>query len=198
MTAPAPHALEARDRKPSWTGRDLLVLGARLALGTLFIYMGMNKALEPIDFLKAIREYRMIPEQPPLLINLIAALLPWIEVTCGVLLVLGIAVRGNALLLLVMLVAFTIIVTLRALHIYHTENIPFCAIKFDCGCGTGEEWICHKIPQNLGLSALSLVVLFSRSRRWCLRGELFRPEECTARTADPNFEHQAITSAWPD
>ena len=67
-----------------------------------------------------------------------------------------------------------------------------------CGCGAGEEWICHKIPQNLGLSVLSLIALFSRSRRWCLRGELFVPEEDTARTTNPNLERQAITSAWPD
>jgi hypothetical protein len=73
-----------------------------------------------------------------------------------------------------MLLAFTAIVTLRALHIYNTSEIPFCAIKFDCGCGAGEEWICHKIPKNLGLCALSLVVLLSRSRRWCLRGDLPR------------------------
>jgi len=152
----------------------LLPLAARLVLGGLFIYMGYNKAVEPIDFLKLVREYHMIPEHPPLLLNLIAVTLPWLEVFCGILLVLGVAVRGNALLLLAMLIAFTIIVTARALHIYSIEDIPFCAIKFDCGCGAGEEWICHKIPKNLGLCALSVIVLLSRSRRWCLRGDLFR------------------------
>jgi uncharacterized membrane protein YphA (DoxX/SURF4 family) len=155
------------------TGVPLLI--ARLALGGLFIYMGLEKAINSVDFLKMVREYHMVPEQPPLLLNLIAAVLPWLEVLCGLLLIAGTALRGTALLLLAMLVGFTAVVALRALSIYAGQQIPFCAIKFDCGCGTGEEWICHKIPKNLGLCLLSLIVLFSKSRRFCLRGDLFRP-----------------------
>jgi len=166
-----------------FTANHAVMMAARLILGVLFIYMGLNKALHPIDFLKLVREYHMIPEHPPLMLNLIAAVLPWLEVLCGALLVLGVAVRGNALLLLVMLVAFTVIVTVRALHIYHAGDIPFCAIKFDCGCGAGEEWICHKIPKNLGLCLLSLVVLLSRSRKWCLRGDLFGSSHEAASTS---------------
>jgi uncharacterized membrane protein YphA (DoxX/SURF4 family) len=172
---------DALDGRRPWTGADLLMLGARLTLGVLFIYMGMSKALEPIEFLKAVREYRMIPEQPPILLNLTAAVLPWLEVVCGLLLVLGIALRGNALLLLTLLIGFTAIITARALHIHNTQGIAFCAIKFDCGCGVGEEWICHKLPQNLGLIVLSIIVLVSRSRRWCLRGELFGTDRHTTR-----------------
>jgi uncharacterized membrane protein YphA (DoxX/SURF4 family) len=163
-----PNLLARIDR----TGVPLLI--ARFALGGLFIYMGLEKALNPVDFLKMVREYHMVPEQPPLLLNLIAAVLPWLEVLCGLLLIAGTALRGTALLLLAMLVGFTAVVALRALNIHATQHLPFCAIKFDCGCGTGEEWICQKIPKNLGLCLLSLIVLLSRSRRFCLGGDLFR------------------------
>jgi len=143
-------------------------------LGGLFIYMGWNKVVDPVDFLKLVRQYHMVPEQPPLLLNLIAAALPWIEVWCGLLLIAGVALRGAALSILLMLIGFTIIVSIRAIGIHQAEGIPFCDVKFDCGCGAGEEWICEKIPKNLGMSLLSLIVLASRSRNLCLRGDLFR------------------------
>jgi len=154
------------------TGVPLLII--RLVLGGLFVYMGIEKALNPIDFLKVVREYHMVPEQPPIMLNLIAAALPWIEIWCGCLLIAGVALRGSAMLLLVMLVAFTVMIALRALHIHDTQSIPFCEIEFDCGCGNGVEWICGKIPKNIGLSILSLIVLLSRSRKLCLRGDVFR------------------------
>ena len=154
------------------TGIPLLI--TRLVLGGLFIYMGFGKAVAPTDFLKMVREYHMVPEQPPILLNLIAAALPWIEIWCGCLLIAGVALRGSALALLIMLVGFTIIVTLRALDIHNTQAIPFCEIEFDCGCGTGVEWICGKIPENIGLCVLSLIVLLSRSRKLCLWGDVFR------------------------
>jgi len=160
------------------TGIPLLV--TRLVLGGLFVYMGIEKALVPTDFLKMVREYHMVPEHPPLMLNLIAASLPWLEIWCGCLLIAGVALRGSALTLLVMLVGFTIVVTLRALHIHHTQAIPFCAIEFDCGCGAGVEWICGKIPKNIGLCILSLIILLSRSRKLCLWGDVFRPPSSSA------------------
>ncbi len=167
MTA-EPGLLRRLDR----TGVPLVL--ARIALGVMFVYTGIEKAINPVDFLKMIHEYHMVPEQPPILLNSMAAVLPWLEVLCGLLLIAGVALRGTALLLLAMLVGFTGAVALRALHIYNAQDIAFCAIKFDCGCGTGEEWICEKIPKNLGLGLLSLIILLSASRRLCLRGDLFK------------------------
>jgi hypothetical protein len=74
--------------------------------------------------------------------------LPWFEVVCGLLLLGGIGVRGSALMLLVMLVPFSLIVLQRALAIQTAQAIPFCAIRFDCGCGAGEVIVCHKLLEN--------------------------------------------------
>jgi len=126
----------------------------------------------PGRFARVIKEYGIVPESMPLLLNLIAAALPWFEVMCGVLLIAGVAVRGSALFLLVMLIGFTALVTIRAVGIYHAGGISFCQIKFDCGCGAGEVYICNKIAENATLSLLALVALASRSRRFCLRARL--------------------------
>ena len=157
-----------------WDQTGVPFLVARVLLGVVFILMGAAKTSDPAGFLKMIREYHMFPEQTYLLMNLTAVVLPWLEVVCGMLLLLGLATRGSALLLAMLLAAFTVAVAARAIGIYHAGNIPFCAIKFDCGCGAGEQYICTKIPENTGLFLLSLIVLLSRSRRLGL-ADLIRP-----------------------
>jgi uncharacterized membrane protein YphA (DoxX/SURF4 family) len=136
-------------------------------MGMIFVYMGLNKALHPVDFLKILREYNMVENH--LLLNLIAAVLPWFEVLCGLLLLLGIAVRGSALLLIGMLVSFSIAIIGRALAIHAAGSISFCEIRFDCGCGAGEVIVCHKLLENASLLFMSLLLVIGRGNRWCLR-----------------------------
>ena len=152
---------------------DLLTLLGRWLLGGAFLYLGLNKALHPVEFLKLMRQYDIT--QDAFLLNSIAAALPWFEVFCGLLLLAGVAVRGTALTLAVMLVPFTLVVLHRALLLEAARNIPFCAVSFDCGCGSGEEFICRKLAENLGLFALSLWLLVGRGRRFSLRFSLLRP-----------------------
>ena len=38
---------------------DLFAVLARWLLGVMFIYMGLNKALHPVDFLKLVRQYEI-------------------------------------------------------------------------------------------------------------------------------------------
>lgn len=160
---------------PSPSSRPLPEVAAvltRWLLGALFVYMGLNKALHPVDFLKLVREYDLV--QTPLLLNAIAAALPWFEVFCGVLLLAGVAVRGSALMLVLMLVPFTLVVLRRALVIHAASAIPFCAVKFDCGCGTGEVYICHKLVENTLMIILSAWLLAGHGRRLALRCQLWK------------------------
>jgi putative oxidoreductase len=159
-------------------GREVLVLAARWILGGVFIYMGLIKALHPVDFLKVLRQYEMVESH--VLLNVIAAMLPWFEVLCGLLLLAGVAVRASALVLIGMLVPFTFIVLKRALAIHAAKAIAFCAISFDCGCGGGEVIICHKLVENGLLILLSVFLLCVRASRWCLRYELLKSSPATA------------------
>ena len=88
--------------------------------------------------------------------NCIAIGVPWVEVFCGLLLLAGIAVRGTALLLAGMLAVFTVAVFHRALGVQAALAVPFCSVKFDCGCGGGPEFICAKLPENLGMFLLAV------------------------------------------
>lgn len=149
---------------------DVAAVAARLILGGLFIYMGLGKALQPVEFLKLVRQYDLV--QNHILLNLVAAMLPWIEVFCGVLLVSGIAIRGAALITFAMLVPFTLAVANRAWHIHALQSIPFCAVKFDCGCGTGEIIICRKIVENGLLILLAIWLTVKPGSRFCTRFRL--------------------------
>lgn len=159
------------------TGVPLLI--ARCALGGVFVYLGCLKLDDPMAFLKELHLYDTLPERPAMLLNSVALVLPWLEVACGVALILGFWLRGSALMLGGMLVTFMVALYFRAVGIVETEAIPFCAVKFDCGCGTGVRITCHKLLENAGLLLLCIMILFSRRRLYCLSsmftGERFLP-----------------------
>jgi uncharacterized membrane protein YphA (DoxX/SURF4 family) len=142
------------------------VLG-RWLVGLLFVYMGLSKALHPDKFLNLVRQYEMVGN--PYVLNAIAAGLPWFEVFCGLLLVAGIAVRGSALMLLLMLTAFTPLVLKRALVLAAASGTRLCLVRFDCGCGLGEVNACNKLVENCLLMVFSAWLLSGRGRRLSLR-----------------------------
>jgi putative oxidoreductase len=146
---------------------DFATVASRWLLGLLFVYTGLLKGLDPVAFLKLVRQYDLV--RTPFLLNSVAATLPWFEVFCGLLLLAGIAVRGTALTLTCVLIPFTAVVWHRALILQGARAIPFCAVKFDCGCGTGEVFICHKLLENAGLIFLALWLLAGRGRLLALR-----------------------------
>jgi uncharacterized membrane protein YphA (DoxX/SURF4 family) len=141
---------------------DWLAILVRWGMGGLFIYMGLSKAVQPVEFLKLVREYDMVTN--PYLLNAIAIGLPWFEVFCGVLLIAGVAVRGTALMLVLMLIPFTALVLDRALQIADAKSLAFCSVKFDCGCGAGEVYICSKLIENALLTMSSLWLLTGKGQ----------------------------------
>ncbi len=149
-----------------WGGQDLGTVLARAVVGGLYVYMGLSKALQPVEFLKLMRQYELVDH--PVVLNLLAATLPWFEVFCGLLLLSGVAVRGAALMSLAMLVPFTVVVWQRAVDLQAAGQLPFCAVRFDCGCGAGEVGICSKLLENGLLILLSLWLLIAPRLRACL------------------------------
>jgi uncharacterized membrane protein YphA (DoxX/SURF4 family) len=131
-------------------------------LGICFVYLGLNKAWNPTDFLKAVHQYGWVDQT--LFLTWIAALLPWLEVFCGLLLLVGFWLRGAAFVVFGMLVFFSGIILHRALRIHETTGIDFCEIRFDCGCGNGAVLVCRKLVENALLTALSLALVLSRKR----------------------------------
>lgn len=93
----------------------------RIALGVVFIAASVDKIQNPQSFAENIANYRMMPYQ---LINLVAIMLPWIEIVTGSLLVMGIWTKANAVIASGMLVVFSLAI-LQALM----RNLDI-----SCGC----------------------------------------------------------------
>jgi uncharacterized membrane protein YphA (DoxX/SURF4 family) len=161
--------------QPSWkrAGVNLFTVLARWLLGAAFFYLGLTKALYPVEFLKLMRQYDLT--QHAVLLNALAAALPWFELFCGLLLLAGVAVRGTALTLALLLAPFTLLVWHRALLLQAAQHIPFCAVGFDCGCGNGKEFVCRKLLENLVFLILSVWLLWGRGRQFSLRFSLVKP-----------------------
>jgi uncharacterized membrane protein YphA (DoxX/SURF4 family) len=167
----AQDAMTTSDKeKPPHHWLDCLGLACRLVLAVLFIYMGLTKAMHPELFLKQVRQYELTSNS--LLLNSIAAALPWFEVFCGLMLMTGVGVRGTALLILLMLIPFTIVVFRRAVAISDLQHMAFCAVRFDCGCGGGEVLICRKLAENCVLMLLACGPLAGYGSRFAARFSL--------------------------
>ena len=83
----------------------LLVMICRLVLGVVFIYASWDKLLDPAGFAQNIHHYRMVPYA---LLHPFAVFLPMLEMVVGVALILGIQLRGAALLTLLMNLMFIV------------------------------------------------------------------------------------------
>ncbi len=166
---PAPH-------RKTWLGRadqtGIPLALARLLMGVLFVWMGSAKIQDPINFLKLMRQYHILDEQSGYwAMNLIAVVLPWMEVVCGAVLLAGVAVRAAGLVSAGMLLVFTPMILTRGLELFHQGAAAnFCDVKFDCGCGAGEVFVCSKLLENSALLLAAVIAILSRSQRFCLSG----------------------------
>jgi len=137
----------------------LMVWIYRIVVAVVLLYAGVKKVWMPMEFARLLKEYQILPNQ---LLNLVAVMLPWIEVVCGVCFITGLWLRGTALLLSGMNAVFAIAIAFRAWLIMATTGIGFFDLTFDCGCGFGVVYIPTKIVENLLLVAVGMLVLFSR------------------------------------
>jgi putative oxidoreductase len=127
-----------------------LLLLFRVVLGGLFIYAGVVKVGDPLDFAQDIRNYRLVGQS---LSFIAAVVLPWLEILAGAFLIAGVWKRGAALVitgLLVFFIVLTLVTMARGLDI-------------DCGCfgslSRKSGW--SVVFEDLGMLALSLSILFA-------------------------------------
>jgi uncharacterized membrane protein YphA (DoxX/SURF4 family) len=155
--------IASSERPRRWDASGWPQLLARLTFGIIMITFAVPKIITPIDLLKEVHSYNILPEEPAILLNLVAVCLPWFELIGSLALILGLARRTVSLLFTGLLVVFTTLVLYRAVGLHQQLGGAFCNIKFDCGCGHGEVYICRKALENLGLIILALYCLVSRS-----------------------------------
>jgi putative oxidoreductase len=131
-----------------------LLVAFRLVLGGLFIYAGVVKVLDPLDFAQNIRNYRLVGQS---LSFVVAVVLPWLEILAGVVLAAGIWKRASALIisgLLVFFLLLTLVTIARGLDV-------------DCGCfgALSRKSGFGVVLEDLGMLFMGLSLLFAPERR---------------------------------
>ncbi|MCX6967904.1 MAG: DoxX family protein [Verrucomicrobia bacterium] len=121
----------------------------RIALGALFVYAGMRKALDPGAFLQSIENYQILPHAAAVSS---AFFLPYLEIFCGTALGFkrlqsgALAILGG---LMCVFIAALLAAWLRGLNI-------------DCGCfgeGDGKPHYALTLARDLGiLAALAFLI----------------------------------------
>ena len=105
----------------SWLSHPWLTVRVQIALGVIFIVAALPKLTDPPSFAHMIYNYRLVPGG---VINLAALIMPWLEVLCGLALVLGIWTRAARDLIALLLIVFIIAIAINLLR----------GNAIDCGC----------------------------------------------------------------
>lgn len=138
---------------------DAVGLLARLLLAGVWLASGVIKASNLAETEVAVRGYQLLPES---LVVPVAAVLPYLEIAVGVLLVLGLATRLAAILSLLLLAAFLVGVISAAAR----------GLSIDCGCFGGGGQVAAGDTQYtweiLRDSGLVLVAGYLLVRPWSL------------------------------
>jgi uncharacterized membrane protein YphA (DoxX/SURF4 family) len=134
----------------------------RWILGAILIYSSWHKLLEPAQFARILYQYDLFPATA---VNLVAVFVPFLQLIVGAAFISGIYPRSSALLCAVMLLLFTVTLTVNVLRGHH----------FDCGCFSISEIGSGMSPKmsilrNLALLVMGLYLLWFPEKRWgCLR-----------------------------
>jgi|DewCreStandDraft_4_1066084.scaffolds.fasta_scaffold00209_127 uncharacterized membrane protein YphA (DoxX/SURF4 family) len=125
-----------------------LSLIIRIIAGCIFIFFSLDKISEPLKFAQDITRYQLLPQ---LFINVLAVIIPWIELIVGIFLIAGIRLRATATLYNILMLVFTsavISAIARGLSID------------DCGCSahtTPADW--WKVLENSIMLLLGIYIM---------------------------------------
>ena len=93
----------------------------RLFLGAVFIFASWHKIISPDQFAVILYGYDVFPH---VLINVLAIVIPFVELVCGMTLVTGLLKRSGLILINVMLAGFIFLISFNLIRGH----------EFDCGC----------------------------------------------------------------
>lgn len=131
------------------------LLFLRVSLGLVFVYAGILKIRDPIAFAGSVAAYKLLPY---FFNYLVAATIPWVELTCGLLLIFGYRVRAAAGITAAMNILFIVLLASTIVR----------GLDIDCGCFRqgGEKtsaWIA--IMRDILFLSVALILVTEQKER---------------------------------
>lgn len=124
-----------------------LIFAFRFLVGFIFIIAAIPKIADPSSFAKSIQAYQLIPT---ILINITALVIPWVELLIGIFLIVGVLLRGSAILSAGLFAAFSIIIAVSLIR----------GLTIDCGCfgpnSSPLSWM--RFWEDIGLLLVSILI----------------------------------------
>ena len=139
--------------------RSLLALFSRIVLGVVLIYASIDKIIHPDAFAKLIGNYNVLPFG---LENVVAIILPTLELIVGCCLILGIMLDGSAIITAGMMIVF----------IFALSQAMIRGIDVSCGCFNvseaeeGSQIGFRRIIVEIIFLGLSIMLLNRGDRKW--------------------------------
>jgi uncharacterized membrane protein YphA (DoxX/SURF4 family) len=150
---------EQSELSPLGVGRSALDVGRFLlrildfALACIFLYAGVVKAIDPVQFANDIDNFKILPW--PISVAL-AFYLPWLEIFCALSLVFRFLYRGALSILIVLMLTFTLGIIAAKLR----------GLDITCGCfgHASQHWsFSSHLATNLAILAALLALFFKAS-----------------------------------
>jgi putative oxidoreductase len=128
---------------------EYLSFALRVYVGYFFIYASLSKIPHPAQFAEAVANYRLIPYA---FVNFIAVVLPWIELTTGLFLVIGFKSKSSIIVIGVLLIMFDIMILINM----------YLGSPITCGCydTVGEPIGWKKVLENGLMLAFSVQIYY--------------------------------------
>ena len=126
-----------------------LALVLRFYIRGLFIYASMYKINYTAEFAETIASYQIVPYMA---VNIMAVVLPWIELICGVLLIAGIRARAAVVFIGLMMTMFTLAIFINLMR----------GASISCGCfhTMGEKISWSTLMRDIIWSIMTVHILF--------------------------------------
>ena len=132
----------------------ILISYLRLIVGGIFIYASLDKIADPYTFSKAISSYEFSSFLGlSALDNILALILPWLELILGLFLILGIYTDEVINFIILLMVFFTVMLSQAYFRGLNLE---------DCGCGLNNSTIGMDIIRDFVLLFICLLIKFRK------------------------------------
>lgn len=131
-----------------------IILLSRLILGVVFIVASIEKIAQPELFASSILAYKLLPL---VMVNIAALVIPWLELVCGITMMVGAKIRAASVIFFILLVVFIVAIISAIVR----------GLTIDCGCfgamvDSPVSWL--RVVEDIGLVLLCLHLYFFSSQ----------------------------------